>query len=246
MRSNPDMRFLGPAALAGTLLTAVTAQAVVPRVPRRLAAQQLTAMPGAGLTKPLRGQRDVQWGQPQTSAWTRFVAAAGGTWRTSVDRATGVPSQIYGSGIAAPGANASPAIAEHGRPHAARRSPRACSLRGPRSPTSSWCRTTRTDRSARSAFSSGQAGAASSAARSASGSSTIALFLIASEALPNVQVSTTRARMTARFDPHPRLGRAAARARVSPPRRSPTPGDEVDLAAGRRRRGPRLPPRAPS
>ncbi|MGE5186813.1 MAG: hypothetical protein ACM31C_32390, partial [Acidobacteriota bacterium] len=46
------------------------------------------------------------------ASWHRFVAMAGGSWQVAWDAATGVPDRIWGSGIAAPGASADPAIAE--------------------------------------------------------------------------------------------------------------------------------------
>jgi cysteine-rich repeat protein len=46
------------------------------------------------------------------AAWRRFTDGEGGTWLASFDRRTGVPSQIWGSGLAAPGAVESPKAAE--------------------------------------------------------------------------------------------------------------------------------------
>lgn len=107
------MRLRGPAAVAGCLLIATaTAHAVIPRPPTRIAAEHLTALPAAGVAKPLRSHVDLRWGARPSAAWSKFTAAAGGTWRAAYDRATGVPSRIWGSGIPAPGAVASPQIAE--------------------------------------------------------------------------------------------------------------------------------------
>src|SRR6185295_3535930 len=79
----------------------------------RIAADTLTALPGAGLARPLRIAAGVRWAQAAPPAsWTRFQAHAGGTWQAAWDVATGVPKRIWGSGIAAPGASADPAIAE--------------------------------------------------------------------------------------------------------------------------------------
>src|SRR5687768_6359373 len=78
---------------------------------KRIAAEVLTAMPAAGLERPLRAQRDVRYGSPATPAWLKFSLFAGGSWSASWDRATAVPNRIWGSGIPAPGANADPAIA---------------------------------------------------------------------------------------------------------------------------------------
>jgi len=104
------------ATLAGTVFLASVlatdpAFAVAPRTTRRVVADELTAMPAAGVTRALRAQRQVEHAQ-STPAWQRFIAVAGGTWRGAWDRATRVPNRIWGSGIPAPGANGSPAIAE--------------------------------------------------------------------------------------------------------------------------------------
>ncbi len=114
MRSNRWMRSRGSSVLAGTLLLAATAtaHAVVPRPPGRMPADTLTALPAAKVGKPLRQIADVRWAQPASTAWTAFQAQAGGRWRAAYDRATGVPARIWGSGIATPGANASPVAAE--------------------------------------------------------------------------------------------------------------------------------------
>ncbi|HEX3480392.1 MAG TPA: hypothetical protein VHT91_35485 [Kofleriaceae bacterium] len=73
-------------------------------------ADALTAMPAAGVARPLRSQRDVRWSAPPSAAWRKLAAT--GAWRAAWDRATGVPTRIWGSGIAAPGAVASAAVAE--------------------------------------------------------------------------------------------------------------------------------------
>jgi len=108
------MRFRGSAVLCGSLLfVAATAHAVVPpQRTTRIAADTLTALPGAHLAKPLRTHAGVRWGAVKSAAWSAFATRAGGRWNAAYDRATGVPSQIWGSGIAAPGANASAVIAE--------------------------------------------------------------------------------------------------------------------------------------
>lgn len=111
MRSNRQMRVRGPAVLAGSILLASSlAGAVVPRggVP----AETLTALPAASATKPLRAHRQLQLGPRATPAWNRFVVAAGARWRVAWDRATLVPSRLWGPGLPAPGSNASAAVAE--------------------------------------------------------------------------------------------------------------------------------------
>jgi hypothetical protein len=107
------MRFRGSAVLVGSLLLTTTAGATLPRARRTgpvIQADTLTAMPAAGVGKPLRAQAAVRWSHPSTAAWQKLAAT--GAWRAAWDRATGVPSRIWGSGIAAPGAMASPAVAE--------------------------------------------------------------------------------------------------------------------------------------
>lgn len=99
-------------ALAGVLLLTATASAVVPSQRMTLAADTLTALVGAHVDKPLRTYRDVAWNDRRGAAYDRFVAHAGGSWEASWDTATGVPTRLFGHGIAAPGANADPAVAE--------------------------------------------------------------------------------------------------------------------------------------
>jgi hypothetical protein len=75
----------------------------------RVVAEALTAMPAAQLTRPLRSERQVRWGAPPGAAWQHLAAT--GQWLAAVDRATGVPSRIWGSGIPAPGTVASADLA---------------------------------------------------------------------------------------------------------------------------------------
>jgi MYXO-CTERM domain-containing protein len=98
------------AVLVAALMTAAApAGAVVPVAHRRIAADALTAMPGAKLGKPLRTERQVRWGAPATADWQKLAAT--GRWLGAFDRATGVPSRIWGSGLAAPGSIASADVA---------------------------------------------------------------------------------------------------------------------------------------
>ena len=108
------MRRCRPAAVAALLAAAATAHAVAPQPTRtsRPAADELTALPAAGLARPLRTQRHLTFAPRPTAAWRHFTASIGGTWSAAWDRATGVPNRIWGSGLAAPGASASAAIAE--------------------------------------------------------------------------------------------------------------------------------------
>ena len=94
------------------LVASASARAAVPHgSSARVAADTLTAMPGAKLTKPLRIVAGLRWGQATPPfAWSRLAAT--GTWQAAWDQATGVPRRIWGSGIAAPGAMASAAVAE--------------------------------------------------------------------------------------------------------------------------------------
>ncbi|HUJ59892.1 MAG TPA: MYXO-CTERM sorting domain-containing protein [Kofleriaceae bacterium] len=95
------------------VLFASNAHAVAPRSGPRVAADTLTALPAAGVAQPLRLEPTLRWDQASPPpGWTTFVAAAGGTWHAAWDAATGVPSRIWGTGIAVPGSIASPAIAE--------------------------------------------------------------------------------------------------------------------------------------
>ncbi len=104
------MQARGATALVATLLVAAAADASAPRSTPGMRAEALTAMPAAGVARPLRSQRDVRWAAPPSAAWRKLAAT--GVWRAAWDRATGVPNRIWGSGIAAPGAMASAAVAE--------------------------------------------------------------------------------------------------------------------------------------
>lgn len=94
--------------LLGALSTSAAAF-VGPRTKRPIASE-LTAMPAAKLAKPLRTQVRFKTSVVATPAWQKLAAL--GTWSASWDAATAVPNRIWGSGLAAPGANASPSIAE--------------------------------------------------------------------------------------------------------------------------------------
>lgn len=90
--------------VVGVLIASANAYAVVPTSGPRIPADALTALPSAGLQKPLRTERNLLF---------RATTLAGhGQWQASWDAATGVPAQLWGAGIAAPGANKNPAIAE--------------------------------------------------------------------------------------------------------------------------------------
>ena len=94
------------------LASAATAHASAPRA-LHVAADTLTALPAAHVASPLRTYRDVSWNPAHPPpAWSRFLADAGPKWEASWDTATGVPTRIWGQGIAAPGSIATAAIAE--------------------------------------------------------------------------------------------------------------------------------------
>lgn len=62
-----------------------------------------------------RAYRLIRWDQvprAATRAWQRFLADASGSWRNLWDFDTGVPSRIYGAGMAAPGSVDHASIAE--------------------------------------------------------------------------------------------------------------------------------------
>ena len=106
------MAVLRALAAAACLLAAAPAGAVNPAVGPHVTAQTLTAMPDAGVTKPLRTHRTYAYAQAAPSAaWQAFAGAHAGTWQAAWDVATGVPTRIWGPGIPAPGADADPAIA---------------------------------------------------------------------------------------------------------------------------------------
>ncbi|MBP6632322.1 MAG: M36 family metallopeptidase [Kofleriaceae bacterium] len=104
-------------ALAVTCLATSTAHAVVPRSlgagRAPIDQQDLVALPAAQLAGPVRARVDVTWNRAlRPAAWRAFTAARPGAWQASWDSATSVPTRVWGAGIAAPGASASPALAE--------------------------------------------------------------------------------------------------------------------------------------
>jgi hypothetical protein len=109
-------RRLRRAVVAGTLVAlTASASAVVPgnRRQQQPDAHALTAVPGAKLAKPLRDQKKLAWGRSTPGApWNAFTARRPGTWHAAWDSATGVPSRIWGEGIPAPGTTANAQVAE--------------------------------------------------------------------------------------------------------------------------------------
>src|SRR5258706_3108775 len=100
MRSNRRMVRLRWVVVAGLL---VGATAFGPHQGPKISADTVTAMSGAGITKPLRTQPAIRWGA---------VTGLAGTWQAGWDAATGVPAQIWGTGLAAPGSSTNAAVAE--------------------------------------------------------------------------------------------------------------------------------------
>ena len=92
-------------------LVALVGTATAVRSPDYLDERPLeTATGGRG-----RAFRDVTWDRAPDSAkkaWSKFLAATPGTWRSQWDRTTEVPLRIWGEGIAVPGSMANSAIAE--------------------------------------------------------------------------------------------------------------------------------------
>jgi len=185
MRSNGGMRRCRLAVLVGGfLLLTTTAGAVGPRARGRITADTLTAMPSANLGKPFAG------GAPGDCGRNRRPPRGRSSWRRARGKPRGIARPACRAGS---GARASPRRARSRRPTSPRpsrsgRSPRTsrCSRPAHRSPTSSWCRTRTTETSGRSALSRSTRVASSSVDRSAFSSSTTALFVIGSEALPNI------------------------------------------------------------
>jgi hypothetical protein len=190
------MVFRRSALVAGSLVLLTTAvHAVNPRAPqsRRVAADELTAMPAAGV-KPLRTQPMLRDAPAPTPAWSRFQAAAGGTWRAAWDAATGVPSRLWGPGLPAPGAMASAATAEQ---HARRVLADHLALLAPGAAITDFVLVANhTDGDIRSVGFEQRAGGL----RVVGGQVSFRfkrdrLFLIGSEALPDVRVAPPRARL---------------------------------------------------
>ncbi len=115
MRSNrPMFCRLGRAVVAGTLVAlTASASAVAPSTRRQADAHALMAASGTSFAKPLRAHRKLAWGHTSPgAAWQAFAARRAGKWQAAWDSATGVPSRIWGEGIPAPGTTASAQIAE--------------------------------------------------------------------------------------------------------------------------------------
>ncbi|HEX7702131.1 MAG TPA: hypothetical protein VF403_15445, partial [Kofleriaceae bacterium] len=93
---------------AAVCLSATTVEASRPRAGSRIAADTLTAMPAANLSKPLRTTTPLVAQAVPPIAWMSLA----GHWQATWDPATGVPRQLFGEGIVTPGANADGAIAE--------------------------------------------------------------------------------------------------------------------------------------
>jgi hypothetical protein len=92
-----------------SILIASAAHAIPPRSIAAVDEDGLIAMTDTG-GLPVRRQITLDVTPARPVAWDRFVARAG-TWRATWDRATGVPSRLWGPGIAAPGASADADVA---------------------------------------------------------------------------------------------------------------------------------------
>lgn len=99
---------VGGLALLSAGLTAPAAWGVQHDAPHTQAG--LEAADGTPL-RPLR-LGTAQSPAARTVAWQRFKSDVGGKWLANWDEATLAPTRIFGSGIAAPGTSASPALAE--------------------------------------------------------------------------------------------------------------------------------------
>jgi len=206
-----------PALVVGSLvlvLFTASVHAVAPRQGRRVSADELTAMPAAGV-KALRTQRMLRAAPQRTAAWSRFSAAVGGGWRAAWDAATHVPSRVWGPGIPAPGAMASAAAAEH---HARRLLAEHLALLAPGAAITDFVLVSNhSDGDIRSVgFQQRAAGRRVVGGQVSFRFKRDRMFLIGSEALPDVQASLPRAR----------LARAALQARATDNLRR-----ELDLAA---------------
>ena len=98
------------------IIGASSAQAVVSSSTRARRTHDLglEALPAAGLSRPVRDHVDVAWQAVpgvRRAAWQRLQAAAPGLDRVGWDAATAVPSRIWGRGLDVPGSVADGAVA---------------------------------------------------------------------------------------------------------------------------------------
>lgn len=104
------------ASLAAALLLATAGIAGAVVQPDHLVGQPALEVAGGN---PARAERSVSWSRvpPRAlRAWTGFLTAAGGSWQAMWDVDTGIPTRIFGRGIAAPGAvKSEDAAAQHAR-----------------------------------------------------------------------------------------------------------------------------------
>jgi hypothetical protein len=176
------------------LVSATSVHAVAPRQnARRVVADELTAMPAAGV-KPLRLHRMIRSAPQPVTAWYRFALADGVGWRAAWDVATNVPSRIWGPGLPAPGAMASAAIAEQ---HARRLLADHIALLAPgASPSDFVLVGNHSDGDIRSVgFQQRAAGKLVIGGQVSFRFKRDRMFLIGSEALPHVRVPAARARL---------------------------------------------------
>lgn len=107
-----------PLLVAGGSATAAPVTSTAPRGDfHDPAAHGMVVTDDANLRDPVRQVRGVRWqrragGYGPGDTWATFVRATGGQWNSAWDQATGAPLRIWGDGMPAPGAMASPQIAE--------------------------------------------------------------------------------------------------------------------------------------
>ncbi|MDB4958730.1 MAG: cysteine-rich repeat protein [Myxococcales bacterium] len=92
-----------PGFRAAVVAGCLSSLAFGPHAGPKISADTLTAMPAAGISRPLRTQPTLKAGP---------ISGLAGTWEAQWDVATGVPSRIWGSGLPAPGSIAHADIAE--------------------------------------------------------------------------------------------------------------------------------------
>ena len=134
MDARSGIRTLSLGAAAGLLLTSVAVAAPETTTDARLtqdgasgpgddllhhdpAALGMVVTKAAALRGKVRTVREVKWQRATTGygpgdTWSTFVRGSGGQWESVWDRATNAPLRIWGDGLPAPGAMASPQIAE--------------------------------------------------------------------------------------------------------------------------------------
>lgn len=178
--------------LACVALLPAVANATTPRTTTPIAADTLTAMPAARLPNPLRTSTPLVTQAHPPVAW--MALAARGHWDATWDPATGVPRQIWGRGVTIANANANASIAE-----AASRSMLAdlLALLAPGASLPDFRLISNSDDGhlRTVAFAQYASGHRVVGAQLSFWFENDHLFVISSQAVPNVEFSTTRARL---------------------------------------------------